>query len=304
MADENWVEVSFKTNGELAEAVAEVLSRYVSQGVVVENGIYFRDADDPGTPTDEVRVYGYLVIDEQLEEKKQAINEAIWHLSQIQPLPDPTYRIIKDENWMESWKEHYHPIPVGKKLMVVPAWLETPDPERIAIKIDPSMAFGTGTHPTTQLCLEMIEKYVQPGQNVIDVGCGSGILSIAAIKLGVKHALGVDIDNASVISTRKNAETNQVLQGIETGMGSVEEIRQGNFSISQAPVVMVNILATIILILFEAGLSDLVEENGTLILSGILDEQLSRIEAAAQQHGLTKIDQLQSGDWVALTYHK
>ena len=119
---------------------------------------------------------------------------------------------IADQNWMEAWKQHYKPIPIGKRLMIVPAWLDSPEPNRVPIKIDPGMAFGTGTHPTTQLCLELIEKAMGNGGwlmenrspinqeplTVIDVGCGSGILSIAALKLGAKQALGVDIDLESV----------------------------------------------------------------------------------------------------------
>ena len=112
------------------------------------------------------------------------------YLGRIQPIPEPAYRPIQDEDWMSSWKEHYHPIPIGQRLLVLPAWIEQSDPSRIAVKIDPSMAFGTGTHPSTQLCLEMVEKYTRPGQPVIDVGCGSGILSIAALKLGAASVLG------------------------------------------------------------------------------------------------------------------
>jgi len=164
------------------------------------------------------------------------------------------------------------------------------------------MAFGTGTHPTTQLCLEMVERYTQPGQAVIDVGCGSGILSIAALKLGASHALGVDIDNAAIRSTRENAAANAVLAKLETGLGSVDEIRQGQFSIRQAPLVLANILAPVIIRLFAAGLAELVEPGGAIVLSGILAEQAGGVEEAALASGLKFIEMVQMGDWVAIVF--
>jgi len=300
----SWVEVSFAVNGELAEAIAETISRYVSNGVVVESGVDYKNGYDPGSPNDEVRVYGYIPVDDELEDTKQRINEAIWHLSQIQFIPEPAYRTIEDQDWMESWKKNYHPIPVGKRLIIVPAWLESPDPERVAVKIDPSMAFGTGTHPTTQLCLEMIDRYIETGQTFIDVGCGSGILSIAALKLGAAHALCVDVDKASVISTEKNAQNNNVKALVETGLGSVREILENRFSLRQAPIVAVNIIAPIILQLFDAGLAELVEKPGKLLLSGILEGQSTEIEEAARNSGLKLIHKLQQEDWISLAYEK
>ncbi len=304
MADQRWLEISLEVDGELAEAVADVITRYAEGGAVVENGITCLSVDDPGTPLPIVRVFGYLPLDDTLEERRQRLEQGLFYLSRIQPLPQPEYRTIEDQDWMTAWKVHYRPIPVGRRLMVLPAWIEPQDPERIPIHIDPSMAFGTGTHPTTHLCLEMIEKYVRPGEPVMDVGCGSGILSIAALKLGASHALGVDIDIESVKATRNNSEFNRVFGGMEIGQGSVAEVLEGNFSITESPVVLVNILAVIILRLFEAGLAKLVAEGGTLILSGILDEQEDRIRAAAQADGLTLIDRAQMKDWVSLVYQK
>ena len=304
MGDVSWVEVSFAVNGELAEAIAENISRYVSNGVVVESGVDYKNGYDPGTPKDDVRVYGYIPVDSELEDTKRRINEAIWHLSQIQPIPEPVYRTIEDQDWMESWKKNYRPIPVGQRVIIVPVWLESPDPTRVPVKIDPSMAFGTGTHPTTQLCLEMIDRYIQPGQTFIDVGCGSGILSIAALKLGASHALCVDVEKASVISTGKNARNNDVEASIETGLGSVQGILENKFSLRHAPVVAVNIIAPIILQLFNDGLAELVESPGKLLLSGILEGQSSEIEEAARKSDLRLIHKLQQEDWISLAYEK
>jgi len=297
-----WLEVSMTLNSEMAEAVAEVMARFVANGVVVESGVVYNDAEDEGTPVEPVRVYGYLPIDAGLEEKRQRLTEALWHLGQIQELPSPTYRTIADEDWMAVWKQHYHPIQIGERLLILPAWMEQTPPERVAVRIDPSMAFGTGTHPTTQLCLQMLEKHLNPGEDIIDVGCGSGILSIAALKLGARHALAVDIDELAIRSTLENAATNEVADRLECGTGSVTEIIQGQFSIANAPVVLANILAPVILRLFEAGLTQLVASGGRLILSGILDEQVPDVEVVAARHGLTLSEKRNMEDWVVLVY--
>lgn len=294
---------------ELAEAVSELLSRFVSNGVVVESGVTYNDAEDEGTPFGPVRVYGYLAIDEQIEETRQQVEEGLWHLGQIAanalaPLPEATYRPIQDEDWMAAWKQHYHPIQIGKRLLILPAWIEDPRQGRIAVKIDPSMAFGTGTHPTTQLCMELLEETVQPGKPAIDIGCGSGILSIGAVKLGAAPVLAVDIDNASIRSTKENGQANAVLEKIETGLGSVKEIREGRFSIRHAPLVLANILASVIIRLFDDGLGELLEPGGRMVLSGILAEQAQGVVEAAEKKGLKKVDQRQIGDWVAIVMEK
>jgi ribosomal protein L11 methyltransferase len=183
--------------------------------------------------------------------------------------------------------------------------------------MDPGMAFGTGTHPTTRLCLEMIEALFDEGRrtkdegeirssfvfrpsSVIDIGCGSGILSVAALKLGVSHALGVDIDPLAVDVSRENAALNGVPVHFEVGLGSVDEIRQGKFSLQTAPVVLANILAPVIVRLLDGGLGELLEPGGALILSGIIADQAPDVEAALRRHRLQVIEHRQEGDWVAL----
>jgi ribosomal protein L11 methyltransferase len=307
----SWLEVSLIVDGEMAEAVADVLARFAPSGVVTESGVKYVDAGDPGTPSGPVSVRAYLPVDEKIEETRQKLEEALWYLGRIQPLPTPVFTPIADQNWMEAWKEHYQPIPIGERLIIVPAWLESPQPDRIPIKIDPGMAFGTGTHPTTQLCLELAETYfaelpstADRPLSVIDVGCGSGILSIAALKLGADLALGVDIDPASVTNSRQNAANNGIGDGLLLGQGSVDEVKAGNFDFSQAPLVLANILAPILIRLLEAGLADLVLPGGTLILSGILQEQEENVRSAAQARGLEENGRAQLGDWVALSFKK
>ena len=307
----NWLEVSLLVDGELAEAVADVLARFAPNGVVTEStSVKYVDEENIGVTVGPISVRAYLEVNDQLEETRQKLEEALFYLGMIQPLPAPTYKNIADQNWMEAWKEHYKPIPIGKRLMIVPAWMDSPEPSRIPIKIDPGMAFGTGTHPTTQLCLELIEKAILENRNsnneyrVIDVGCGSGILSIAALKLGATSALGVDIDIESVRNSRENADKNDIGAEFIIGQGSVAEVKAGQFAFASAPLVVANILAPVIVRLFDAGLSDLAETGGAVILSGILSEQAQKVIEAAQAKGLVLTERRQMGDWVALICRK
>ena len=304
----NWLEVSMTVDGELAESVADVFARFAPNGVMTEQGVKYNDAEDAGTPTGPITVRAYLEVNDQLEETRQKLEESLFYLGMIRPLPAPAYKQIADQNWMEAWKQYYKPILIGERLLILPAWMESPNPERIAIKIDPGMAFGTGTHPTTQLCLELMERSSDllglkdlTGLRVIDVGCGSGILSIAAIKLGAKTVVGVDIDEESVKNSRENADTNGVRAELILGVGSVSEILEGQFAFKQAPLVVANILAPVIVRLFDAGLADLIAEHGAIVLSGILFEQEQSVIEAGQAQGLRLNERRQIGDWVAIT---
>jgi len=214
---------------------------------------------------------------------------------------------------MEAWRQHYHPIEIGRRLMVVPAWMEPEEQARIAVKIDPGMAFGTGTHPSTQLCLRYIDSILDsangqvpsghrpPADSIIDVGCGSGILSIAALKLGAVSALGVDTDAEAVRNSRANADLNGVGGELILGVGSVREILDGEFGIRSAPLVVVNILAPVIADLFGDGLASVLDSGGALILGGILETQASEVVSAARKAGMfLQGGTAQMGDWVAL----
>jgi ribosomal protein L11 methyltransferase len=284
-----------------------VLARFAPNGVMAEQGVKFLDDEDHGTPSGPVVVRAYLEMDEHVEETRQKLEESLFYLGMIQPLPSPVYKQIADQNWMEAWKQHYKPISIGRRLIILPIWLDSPEPERIPIKIDPGMAFGTGTHPTTQLCLELIEAFFESQSSIInrkskliDVGCGSGILSIAALKLGGQTALGVDIDLDAVKNARENADKNGIGAELIIGQGSVADVQEGKFPFRQAPLVVANILAPVILRLFDAGLADLITDGGVLILSGILLEQAQSVIEAGQARGLELSERRQLGDWVAL----
>ena len=302
----NWLEVSLAVNGELAEAVADVFARFAYSGVMMEQGVKYIDDEDAGTPTGPITVRAYLEVNDQIEETRQKLEESLYYLGMIQPLPAASYKEIADQNWMEAWKQHYKPILIGERLVILPAWMDSPEPNRVAIKIDPGMAFGTGSHPTTQLCLELMEKEILDIRisnnefRIIDVGCGSGILSIAAIKLGADRALGVDIDAASITNARENAETNHIGEELILEVGSIQEILDEKFAFAKAPLVVANILAPVIIRLFDAELANLMDSQGAIILSGILQEQEQNVVQAAQAKGLSMKERRQMGDWVAL----
>ncbi|MBI3162500.1 MAG: 50S ribosomal protein L11 methyltransferase [Chloroflexi bacterium] len=307
----NWLEVSLVVNGELAESVADVLARFAPNGVMTEQGVKFNDEEDEGTATGPITVRAYLEVNDQLEETRQKLEESLFYLGMIQPLPTPTYKQIADQNWMEAWKLHYKPILIGQRLLILPAWLDSPDPARIPIKIDPGMAFGTGTHPTTQLCLELMEIHFANAQRathipypVIDIGCGSGILSIAALKLGAEKALGVDIDIESVKNSRENADLNGIGDELILGQGSVTEVLAGQFEFKSAPLVVANILAPVLIRLFDAGLADLIQPNGEILLSGILAHQAESVIEAGQANGLMRGVIRQTNDWVAISMNR
>ena len=304
--DIRWIEVKLTSDGELAEALAEVLGRFAVNGVVIETVTHFNPRSQENEPTGEITVAGYLAVDDQLEEKRRKLEEALWHLGQISPLPPAQFTPIKDEDWMAAWKVHYHPVKIGNNLLIMPAWKEAVEDEtRLVVRINPAMAFGTGTHPSTQLCLRLMEHHITPGERVIDIGCGSGILSIAAWRMGATHILAVDIDSQAVVSTLENAALNNLPHAmLETGKGSVEEILTGRFTIQQAPLVLVNILAPVIVRLLGDNLGNLVYKDGKLLLSGILIEQEPEVLQAAEMAGFFLVERLADKDWVSFALKK
>jgi len=300
MEKQTWLEISLEVSGELAEAVAEVLARFAPGGVAVESTAIQASADEYGEPIGPMRVRAYLPVDDRLEDTRQKLEEALWFLGRITPLPEPTFTLIEEQNWMQAWKQHYRPIEVGEKLLILPAWVDPPGTGRIPLQIDPGMAFGTGTHPTTQLSLVLLEKYLRPADTLLDIGCGSGILAIAACKLGASAAYGVDIDPASIEISRETAQGNQVEEQVQFEAGSVADVREGLFPIRQAPVVIANILTHILIRLLDDGMAELVAPGGVLLLSGILEEKMDEMQTVLQKHGLRIVEKLMIEDWVGL----
>lgn len=283
-----WLEVSVETDGERAEAVAEVLSRFAPRGVALEAG-------PEGFGAGPIRVRAYLPVDEELPRTRRRIEEAFWHLSQILPLPDPTFRLIAESDWAEAWKQHLTVLHLGRRLVVRPSWLPyTPTAEEVVVELDPGMAFGTGTHPTTQMCLLAIEERVRPGARVLDLGTGSGILAIAAAKLGAARVLALDTDPQAVTVARENVWRNGVADRVRVARGSLAQ------AIGRFDLIAVNILAQVLVEMAREGLAQRLAPGGVLIAAGLLAGQEAEVRLALQQAGLLIVGRRQMEDWVAL----
>jgi len=283
-----WLEVSVTVENEAAEAVAEVLSRYAYHGVAIEAG-------PRGWDSDPVVVRAYLPADDQLQTNKRRIKENLGHLNQIRPVSVPTFRRIADADWTESWKERLTVLHIGQHIVIRPSWRDyVPASGDVVIQLDPGMAFGTGLHPTTQMCLVVLEVSMRPRAHVLDMGTGSGILAIAAAKLGAERVLAVDNDPVAAKTARDNVVTNGVSGIVEVARGSLREVSESH------DLVVVNILAKIIVEMLQEGLATRVRSGGRLIAAGIIINQEPEVVEAMEQQGLALVRRIQREDWVCL----
>jgi ribosomal protein L11 methyltransferase len=302
----NWIEVSLEVDGEAAEAVADVLRRYGHQGVAIEQaGFPIEVWPDEIPPADRLIVRAYFPEDDEAEAKKQQLREALYYLGKLYPMPEPVFNVLNDEDWAEAWKKHYHPLRLGRRLYIRPAWSEVPDvrPDDIILVMDPGMAFGTGTHPTTQLCLIALEERLAdwPAVDVLDLGCGSGILGIAAVRLGASKVLALDVDDLAVKSTQENAALNGVEDRLTAQQGSLDTLKA---SPRHFDLLLCNILAKVIIEMCGQGLGDVLRAGGQAIFSGIIDDQADDVEAALRQTGLEPTQRRVQGDWVVIEARK
>jgi ribosomal protein L11 methyltransferase len=304
-----WLEVSVIVGEETAEIVSEALRPFAQdQSVVLEQ---LGDAQnlDPNALQPDVTAKIYIPGDEDTEQLRRQISEALSRLDFPTPLPPPQFHKLEDADWANAWKDNYKPFRIGERLWIQPSWVEAQGaaPGDVVVTLDPGMAFGTGTHQTTQMCLEALEKYIKAGDRVLDVGTGSGILAVAAAKLGASEVVALDTDRQAVKAVLENAEKNEV--------GSRIEVFQGTLSAVSPPkdrwnLVLVNILAPVIIALLEEDdlLGYTAEEEagsrGRLILSGIITEQIAGVERAARAAGGHITEQLLLGEWAALVVER
>ena len=321
MNPDDLVEIAIEVDGEAAEAVVELFNRcnggdWVEDsaageasggGAVLESTGY----DDLGNPVaGEYRmvVKTYLKPGPRGRRIQRKIEEGLWHLRLLYPMPEPVARVVKEEDWAHAWKRHYKPMRIGRRVLLTPAW-EKPDPlpGDLVVRLEPGMAFGTGLHPTTRLCVAALEECVQPGDSFLDVGTGSGVLSIVAAKLGARPVWATDIDPLAVRAARENALRNGTALAPE-----IFHIEQGSIPPGQAgrfQVIVANILAEVLVGLFDGtyetvSLAEPLAPGGLLILSGILEEKSEMVLSAAARHGLKELERRQEADWVALVVRR
>jgi ribosomal protein L11 methyltransferase len=314
----DWLEYSVTTDGETAEAVSELFNRYGQGGAVVEIPV---DCFEDGLPADRpptlVRVKTYLP-QNGAADGMQRLEEGLWHLRQIFPIAEADIRTLAEEDWAESWKSQYHRLHVGKRIVIVPAWEQyKPESGEAVIRLEPGMAFGTGLHPTTRLCLQAMEQRLSPGWSVLDLGTGSGVLAIAAAKLGAGSILALDTDPVAVAAARENIAQNEVADRIVVRLGTLpgqgrDQWEGTPWSKPLAPtlpetgtfeLVMVNILAPVIIGLAPA-LAARMEPGGQLIAAGLIQSQERAVERALQAERLRITHRTEERDWICLVAHR
>ena len=199
-----------------------------------------------------------------------------------------------DEDWANNWKKYYKPLEIGEKLAIVPEWEDYDNDNKVVIKINPGMAFGTGTHESTYMCLELLERYVNKDDDIFDIGCGSGILAIAGLKLGAKKALLVDIDEKCIDASHENAGLNDLEDKMEIKKGNLLDVVKG-----RADLIVSNIIAEIIVDEIK-NLKNHMDKGGIFITSGIIKEREQMVIHALEENGFDIIDELEKNNWVAI----
>jgi ribosomal protein L11 methyltransferase len=302
----NWIELSLQTDAEGAEAAAALLNEFVSGGAAIEETLL----PDPGVPFDPARAFtvrAFFPADDRAGVARA--ETSLWHLAQLRPLSAPRTRELAEEDWAEAWKKHYTILRVGKSLVIKPSWLEyAPHENDLVIELDPGMAFGTGLHPTTRLCMVALEKRManlapvtEPAQGLrlLDVGTGSGILSITAAKLGARTVLALDTDPIAVETAARNVAINHAADIVRVERGTLDADKHCNLF----DLLCINILAEVICDLAPA-LASALRSGGSVIASGILDYKADDVVDALNAVGIEIVEKMQEEDWVALVGQK
>ncbi len=291
-----WIEIAVAVPPDKGEDIADVLTMFGHEGVSITRDDIQPDHWDEGElpEPDSVTVRAYLVADDRAEAARAELDMAL----SVRDYPAAIYSIVDDQDWAHAWKAYYHTARVGNRFVVRPVWEEyTPEPQDVVISLDPGMAFGTGTHATTRLCLMSIEDLLIAGDKVLDLGCGSGILAIGAVKLGASHVVAVDIDPIAAAITRENATFNGVGESITAQQGTLETVLH---SPRRFDLLLANILARIIIQMCDEGLGDVVRPGGRAIFSGIILEQVEDVKVALARAGYQINFVRVEGDWVSI----
>ena len=307
-----WLEITIDTAAEKINSVVTVLTAKGFSDLVIE------DQEEFETFLEANRAY-WDYIDEELQEKLQGLSHIKLYLEDTDPagmarlekavaelkLP-MTVAPLAEVDWEESWKDNYPPQEVGEKIVVLPYWLTEEETDRLKVILDPGLTFGTGAHPSTQMVMEKMEEVVRPGFKCLDLGSGSGILSIAALRLGAASAIGIDIDPKAEDIARENAAYNGFASPEFTALtGNVTEDKalMEQLAADEYDLVLVNIVADVIIGLAPV-LPNFLTDRSTLICSGILDVRLEEVCAALEQAGLTVTAVKAKEDWRSVTARK
>jgi ribosomal protein L11 methyltransferase len=299
-----WLELSVEADVEAVEAVSEILGRAAPGGTSVEPAFELVE-EGLGARVDPTRpatVRAYLPARDRAEADRAVaeVATALGHLQAfgLRPIGELRTRIVHEADWAEAWKAYFPVMRIGRRLVIRPTWRRHRRlPNDVVLALDPGMAFGTGLHPTTRLCLAAVESLSDrgavQGARVLDVGCGSGILAIAAVRLGAASASGVDTDPIAIEATAANARRNAVVRRVHA--------REGSLPSGEAPfdVVLANLIAGV-LVPLAAALHDELRPGGTLLASGIFVDREDEVARAFETVGLTVTDRTAEGDWVAL----
>ncbi len=307
-----WLEIKVNAKAEAIDAITEILYEFGASGVAIDEPIdyeamkidnLFWDYIEPeeGEQDKESSVSAYFSEAEaELENKIQGIKDKVQQLPEF-GLDIGSGKIeikeIDQIDWETSWKQYFKPVHITDRIVVKPQWEEyLPQKDELIIHIDPGMAFGTGTHETTSMCIKAIEKNVEPGYSILDIGTGSGILSIAAVLLGAKEATGVDLDPVAVEVANENIEINGLSDKINILHGDLLTLIEGQFDI-----VVANIIADAILILLDSDVKSFVKDNGLFICSGIIQEKEGLVVEKLKEKGFEIKEINRDGEWVCIT---
>lgn len=293
-----WVEVAVTVRPEAADAVAEVLGRYGHGGVAIEEPVR-PDPDGEGYEIDPIApvvVRAYLPENGAGRRRLGRLLRALWHLRQVVEFPEPEVRTLAEADWAHAWKDHFRPHRVGP-FVIAPPWAEPPPADGLPVIIDPGLAFGTGLHPTTRLCLELTAELLRPGEAVLDLGTGSGILAVAAARLGAGSVLALDIDPLAVKAARANVRRNGLSRRIRVARGTLKG-PAGPFGL-----ILANLSAPVLTELAPAVAGSL-QAGGRLVMSGLLVGRADELEALYTGLGLRPLGRRTSADWAALALVK
>jgi ribosomal protein L11 methyltransferase len=297
-----WLELAVTCDSEAVEPITELFAQYgFNQGVAIEES-FTQDPDGDNfavDPTGPVTVRTFINAADLAPGTIETLRQSLWHLGRIRTIGELTVSERAEEDWANAWKAHYSVHRVGNRVLVRAPWHEySPGSDEVVVELDPGMAFGTGLHPSTQLSMIAVEDFLQPGDRMLDVGIGSGILSTGAALLGASAVDGVDVEPVAVRSSRENAERNRVGDIIRVEEGSVgpDEPFQGEYDL-----VVANIIARILVELSPA-LVHAVRPGGTLILGGIIDIKEDLVQDAFANLGMNLRRRDTREDWVVLVY--